>query len=250
MKRTGLIVSILAGVVLVILILASGCGASQTSSDAALSTMLTGYTKWQTLQGEAEFIWYGNNGETQSQTNKFALVLPDKAYVDVTGDIGPNVPGMWISDGQTIYMVDKKAKTYTQRDFPKDQADTSRLPTSLSQLKHAGGVITHPMAILIVAPIGRYLFPIWFPQGYIGDKYSIQREDNFLGRKVWVIECDTIHNDNLTAWVDQETGIILKYNQITQGKKYLEMTFMAFQVNGQISPDVFSLPPGYSQASP
>jgi len=260
MKRKNLIVSILAGVVLVILLWVSGVinyffpqfGASQNSPDAALSMMLTGYTRWQTLQGEAQFTWYDVDGKTQSQTNKFSLVLPNKIYVDVTGDIGPNVPGMWISDGQNIYNVDKKAKTYTQMAFPQAMvdADNSKLPTDLNQLKHAGGVITHPLVKLIVAPIGKYLFPIWFPQGYIGDKYSVQKEENFLGRKVWVIENDTIYNDNLTAWVDQESGIILKYSQIVRGKKAQEMTFTAFQLNGQISSDIFGPPSGYSLVSP
>lgn len=250
MKRKGLIVSILAGVILVILILTSGCGVFQSSPDAALSTMLTGYTKWQTVQGQAEFLWYDADGKTQSHTNKFALALPDKVHVDLIDTSGAGNSGMWISDGQNIYTAVEKTKTYTQRPFPKDQMDTSKLPTDLKQLKHAGGVITHPMIMLIVAPVAKYIFPIWFPQGYTGDKYFIQREENFLGRKVWVIECDTIHNDNLTAWVDQETGIIVKYNQVVQGKKYLEMTFTAFQVNGQISPDVFTPPPSYSQVSP
>ena len=214
--------------------------------------MLTSYTRWQTVQGEAEFLWYDANGKTQSHTDKFALALPDKVHVDLIDTSGAGNSGMWISDGQNIYMVDKKAKTYTQRAFPQDQVklETSKLPTDLRQLKHAGGVITHPMVMLIVAPVGRYLFPIWFPQGYIGDKYSIEKEDNFLGRKIWVVKCDTIYNNNLTAWVDQETGIILKYSQVVDGKKTVEMTFTAFQLNGQISPDLFSPPPGYSPASP
>ena len=257
MKRMDLIVSLLTGIVLGILGLATGvtnnflapqAALAKSPLDVALSTMLTSQTRWHTVQGAAEFLWYGNDGKTQSYTNKFALSQPGKVYVDVIDNTGVGVDGLWISDGQNIYDLNKKTNTYVQSAFPNKLRDTSNLPTSLSEINTVG-VRFYPLATIINAPIREYLFPSWFPQGHKGDKYSIKREGNFLGRKVWVIEFDTIYKDKVTAWVDQQTGIILKYNQLINGKKFLEMTFTAFQVNGKISPGMFSVPQNYSSVS-
>ncbi|MGC1378933.1 MAG: hypothetical protein WA821_22060 [Anaerolineales bacterium] len=257
MKRMDLIVSIFAGIVLGILGLTTGVtnnflapqpALASSPINVALSTVLTSQTRWQTVQGSAEFLWYGNDGKTQSYTNKFALSQPDKVYVDVIDNTGVGVSGMWISDGQNIYDVNKKTKTYAKSVFPNKMKDTSDLPTTLSQINTVG-VRLHPLATMINAPVREYLFPSWFPQGHKGDTYTLTQETNFLGRKVWVMKLHTIYNDDVTAWVDQQTGIILKYNQWMNGKKFLEMTFTAFQVNGKISPAMFSAPQSYSDAS-
>ncbi|MGC1376562.1 MAG: hypothetical protein WA821_10070 [Anaerolineales bacterium] len=257
MKRMGLIASILLGSVVAISVLATGVlnrflsqfGPPQSPLDVALTTMLTSPTRWQSVDGEAGFLWYGDDGKTQLYINQFAITQPDKFYVNVIDNTGAGADGMWISDGRHIYGVNKKAKTYAQDQFPENQLDASNLPTRLSQVT-PGAVIKHPLAGLINGPIAEYLFPTWFPQANKADQYAFQKEDTLLGRKVWVVTLQTGNNDDLTAWVDQETGIILKYNQLMGGKKFLEMTFTAFHVNGKLPPGVFGPPPGYVSSSP
>ena len=258
MKKMGLIVSILSTIILAGIM--AGCApgaassqpgatetASQSALEGALATTLTGYTHWQTVQGEAEFTWYGKDGKPENVINKFALSLPDKARVDTIVNSNADADKMWISDGQNIYEVSTKAKTYAQRTFPKEQMDSdmSKLPTRLNQL-HPDGIITHPLTKMIIAPIGKYIFPTWFPGARIGDNFTITQETTFLNRKVWVIAVHTIDKQDSSAWVDQQTGIILKYDQAVNGKKFLEMQFTSFNVDGKISPEVFNLPSGYS----
>jgi outer membrane lipoprotein-sorting protein len=122
------------------------------------------------------------------------------------------------------------------------------LPATLSDIK-PNGVKFYPLSTIINAPIREYLFPSWFPQGHDGDTYTLEKNETFLGRKVWVIHLQTIYNDETTVWVDKTTGIILKAVQLMNGNPFLDMTFTSFTVNEKVDPSVFEVPQGYSPIS-
>lgn len=257
MRKIDWIVSVFAGIVLAVLGLTTGVTndflhpqsvSAERPIDVALSTILTSHARWNTVQGEAEFVWYSDDGSTQTYINKFALSQPDNVYVEVIDQTGLGVDGIWISDGKNIYDLNKENKTYVQTIFRDALKDTSNLPQKLIDVQ-PNLVSFYPLATVINAPIREYLFPSWFPQGREGDTYSLEKDGDFLGRKVWVITLHTIYNDDTTIWVDQTTGIILKSSQSMDGKPFLEMMFTSIDVNGKIDPEIFKVPQNYSPAS-
>jgi len=256
MKKMDLAVSITVGLALGFFGLVSGItnsllnpqpASAASPVNAVLTTMLTSQTRWQTVQGAAQFTWYSQDGSTQIYINKFSLAQPYNVYVDVIDKTGRGVDGIWISDGQNIYDVDKHKNTYAKSVFRQALKDTSAVPMQLSAVK-PDTVTFYPLSTIINAPIREYIFPSWFPQGRKGDVYTLKKEGVFLGRKVWVVNLRTIYKDDTTVWVDQATGIILKVNQLMAGKKFLDMTFTAFKVNAKIAPTTFQVPAGYSLA--
>jgi len=66
---------------------------ASVSAGEILSTILTSYTKWNTLQGEAQFTWYDNGGDKQIYSDKFVVSQLASAYIDITNlsQIGVNV---------------------------------------------------------------------------------------------------------------------------------------------------------------
>jgi outer membrane lipoprotein-sorting protein len=257
MKKIDWIVSAFAGIILGVLGLVTGVTnnflhpysvSAERPVDVALSTILTSHARWHNVQGEAEFVWYSDDGSTQVYTNKFFLSQPDNVYVEVTDQTGLGVEGIWISDGENIYDLNKQNKTYIQTVLRDSLKDTSYLPSKLSDVD-SSTVKFHPLATVINAPVREYLFPSWFPQGRVGDTYTLDKDETFLSRKVWVISWNTIDNDEIIAWVDKSTGIIIKASQSMNGKPFLDMTFTSFDVNGKIDPSIFTVPQNYSPAS-
>jgi outer membrane lipoprotein-sorting protein len=257
MKKVVLVISIFMGLILGIFALISGITnhflnlhpvIAASPLNTALATMLTSHTRWQTVQGAAEFVWYSENGSTQTYINKFALSQPYNVYVDVVDQTGLGVDGAWISDGQNIFDLNKQKNTYTKSVFRAAYKDMSSVPLQVSAIK-PDTVIFYPLSTIINAPIREYIFPSWFPQGRDSDTYKLEKEAVFLGRRVWVVNLQTIYKDDTTVWVDQATGIILRANQLMNGKKFLNMTFTVFDVNAKIDPAIFQVPANYSQAS-
>ncbi len=143
MKSREWLTSVLAGVILGVAGLITGVSPhffaalsarAQSPTDAVLSTILTSHTRWHTVQGEAKFIWYSDDGSTQTYINKFDLSQPDHVYVEVIDQTGLGVDGIWISDGANIYDLNKRNKTYTQGAFRNSLKDASNLPTNLSEI--------------------------------------------------------------------------------------------------------------------
>lgn len=145
MKRQDWFVSIIAGFLLGLIaigigiprmLLESPSAKASSETDEVLSLVLNSHSKWTTAQGEAEVIWYGTEGETQSYINKFVIYQPLSAYVDVLNTSKPGFnEGLWISDGETIYNLNKESKSYTQGKIPNFANDLSVLPRDLSQAK-------------------------------------------------------------------------------------------------------------------
>jgi len=259
MKKTDLTISIVAGLILgLLMIFMKGSDglmqaqpvSAQSPMDSVLTAVLNSDTKWQTVQGEADITWYGKNGDIQSYTTIFVISQPDQAFVETIDNSGVGNGGAWISNGEQIYELNSENKTYTESVFPKHFRDVSLLPRSLNNVEQGGMVTVHPLSLLIPSPIKEYIFPSAFVQVGPQDTYSLVGADTFLDKPVWVVNYKNAYGDEVTAWVDQGTGMIVKFSQLTAGKPYLDVVFKSIQIDQPVSADTFAVPAGYNVAVP
>lgn len=253
MKRQYWFISAVAGFLLGLLAIGVGIprmlmGPASTGAvgqkEEVLSLILNSHTKWATVKGEAEVVWYGPKGDTQSYINTFVIYQPLSAFVDVTNKEKPGFnEGLWVSDGENIYNLDKESKSYTQGKIPNFANDLSVLPSDLSQTKD-DVVYSHPFSLLIPAPVKEYIYPEWFAQGNLSTAYSLLGEERILGRKTWIVNLQ-YKTGQATAWVDQETGMILKYVQEENGQKYVEVNFTSLEIDSPLAGDIFRVPSDY-----
>jgi DNA-binding CsgD family transcriptional regulator len=256
MKKLDLLVSITAGIMLGVMAIGLGvprmimetqAARASNKIDDILTLVLNSHTKWSTAKGEAEITWYDPNGgeKTQTYVNQFAIYQPLSAYVD---GYNKNEPGfndqeIWISNGTKVYDLDKQSKTYAEGNLPNFANDLSVLPRNLSEVK-TDTVYEHPFSLLIPAPIKEYIYPEWFAQGNPTTAYTLMGEDNLLGRNTWIVNLK-YKTGQATAWIDQSTGIILKYSREENGQKFVDAAFTSLQLDMPIEASVFSVPAGY-----
>jgi len=258
MKKLDWLISITAGILLGIIALGIGVPRILTETqsqsvrasseiDDILTLVLNSHTKWSTIKGEAEIIWHDPNGggETQTYINQFVIYQPLSAYIDGYNKDKPgfNDNELWISNGMKIYNLDKQSKTYTEGSLPKFASDLSVMPRNLSEVK-TDTVYDHPFSLLIPAPIKEYIYPEWFAQGNPTTAYTLTGEDNLLGRNTWIVNLK-YKLGQATAWIDQSTGMILKYIQEENGQKFAEVTFTSIEVDAPLEASVFTVPPDY-----
>jgi outer membrane lipoprotein-sorting protein len=96
--------------------------------------------------------------------------------------------------------------------------------------------------MVIPLPIRDYLYPQWFPQG--GGTFTLSGEDIVLDRKTWVVEREK-ELDFTKAWIDKQTGVILKYTQQVAGIPFLEVEITNIKYDVPIDIDIFSPAIGY-----
>lgn len=259
MKKTDHAISIVAGFILGLLVIFMNDGnelmkvqpaSAQSPVDSILTTVLNSDTKWQTVRGEADITWYGTKGDIQAYTTTFVISQPDKAFVETMDHSGVGNGGTWISDGKQIYELNTENKTYTESMFPGHFRDVSLLPRSLQDVEQSGMVTVHPLSLLIPSPIKEYIFASAFVQVSPQDIYSLVGTDTFLDKPVWVVNYKNAYGDEVTAWVDQGTGMIMKFSQLTAGEPYLEVVFKSIQLDQPVSADTFAVPDGYNVAVP
>ncbi len=256
MKMQDWFISLVAGVLLGILSIGVGIPRMLAETQTAQATsevdeirllLLNSHTKWSTASGEAEIIWYDPKGGSGTQTyiSEFKIYQPLSAYVNVSNQDSPgfNDGELWISDGQKTYRLDKEAKTYTEGYLPKFANDLSVLPRDLSQVS-TDTVYNHPFSLLIPSPVKEYLYPEWFAQGNPSSAYTLKGEDSYLGKRVWIL---TLINgtSQSTAWIDQKTGIILRYLQEENGQKFVEAHFTLLEMDKEFDANTFGVPPDY-----
>jgi len=216
--------------------------AKPVSAASTADTTLNSSLKWNTVQGTAVIVWYGENDEKQEYLNTFAIQQPNLANISVKNADGSVAASEWISDGSKAYNIDPQAKTYAGGTLPAFSKDFSLLPTTLEAAKNTDAIYRHPFGMLIPSPVGEYLYPQWLAQGK-GITYNLVGEDTILNRKVWIITYIK-YNAEVTAWIDEETGIIVKYIQSMDGRPFEEMTFTQLEVNSPVDRTLFILPSG------
>lgn len=254
MKKMDFVISIISGVVMGLLVIFSGgietlfkskIVSAESPMDSILTTVLNSDTKWTTIEGDAEITWYGKNGDLQPYTVAFTISQPDKVFVDTTDLSGLGNEGIWISDGVKIYEINKKSMTYVENVFPTHFRDISLLPRNLKDVEQADMVTIHPLSLLIPSPIKEYIFPSSFAQGNSKDTYSLLGTDTLLERQVWVVKYQNPYGDEVNAWIDQETGIIMKFTQSNSDVKNLDVVFKSIHIDQQVEPNTFTLPSVY-----
>ena len=77
--------------------------------------------------------------------------------------------------------------------------------------------------------------------GRLGSKYQLLGEETIAGRGTWKIDLLT-ETDHVLAWIDQDTGVILKYFQELGGQTIVEMEFTSIQFDNHVDGKKFSPP--------
>lgn len=250
MKRKDWITSIIGGVILGVLTVTLqffGYLPQAQSVHAAsdiekiLTKTLQSDKKWTSLQGEARLTQYDADNNPHVDVIAVNIEQPLKANVAFkASDDKAKLNHKLVSDGVKIYQVDDTNLSYTEGSIPSFAAKTDFIPQTLADVKK-DEVYHHPFEMLISNPIMEYVYPEWFAQARSGSKYQLLGEESIAGRATWKVDLLT-DTDHVIAWIDQDTGIILKYFQESGGQVIVEMEFTSIQVNQHVDEKKFSPP--------
>ncbi len=259
MTKRSWVISIMAGLILGLAMLVTHLPQDWTSvvhaspeAEPILNLMLNSPNTWRTARGEMNITFYGRDGSSQTFINKFEVALPYQAYIESEEQGNPNNKMIWISDGDKYYTLDTNQQKFIESAIPAFAKGASKAPTSVSKI--APGVVHgYPFAMIINMPIKDYLFPVYFPQGK--GLYTLQGEETIIGQPAWIImftyndnDKDTTNDVTSTAWIDKETGIILK--NIIKRPSYvggigIEMAFISLDIDKEVDVQKMTKPIGY-----
>lgn len=250
MKQSNWKSSLIAGVVLGILtILLQPTGYipqtknvfAANSAEKVLLKALQSHTQWSSLDGEATLVQYDADGVAHTDVILISVAQPLQAKISYKTTNDPEkTKKEWVSDGKMVYLIDKSNLSFVESPIPPFAKKVDFLPQNLTDLK-PGEVYHHPFEMAISNPIMEYIYPGWFAQAPSGSRYQLLGEDEIAGRTTWKLNLQTA-TDNVTAWIDQKTGIILKYEQESNGQKIVEMEMTSINFEKQFAPQDFSAP--------
>lgn len=213
----------------------------------ALNTMANSPSEWDTLQGSAEFIWYTSEGGPIRYIKSFALQHYFKGRVVIKSLDGRGSECLWVSDGVNISIYSPRSQSYYRTTITDLPGNFNFDPSTLENTDDydIDFISRYRFGEIIPSFLVDYLFPQHFADE--GGNFTLIGENTFLERKVWVVdhELDTV---SATLWVDQESGVVLKYIQYNEGVLYLQVTFMSFWVNQPIDSSLFVLPADEQEA--
>lgn len=251
MKKKDWITSIIGGSILGILIVALQAfgyipqalrAHAASDIEEILTKTLQSDRNWSSLEGEVELTQYDADNNPHVDVIAVQIEQPLKANITIkVSDEKEKVNNKLVSDGLKIYEIDNTDLSYSESNIPSFATKTDLIPQTLADVKK-GEVYHHPFEMLISNPIMEYVYPAWFAQGSDGTKYQLAGEETVANRSTWKVEFLTPY-DMVTAWIDQETGIILKYRQATiDGQFVVGMEFNWVEINNQIDKDKFAPP--------
>jgi len=198
---------------------------------AVLERMLDGWTRWNSVAGEAVVLFVGDDGQQQGFRERFIVQKPFLARFEVLDLDAQVVQGVWMTDGVTTYFF-QPGRGYSEGDLPqyldKRQA---QLPKTWGALKR-GQEVQHPFQAEIPSPIAQFLFPLTFVRKAPGIEYRLEEESTLLERPVWILTIvDEENQAEERLWVDQETGVVLRYVQILAGQPRVRYDVLMFVVD-------------------
>lgn len=250
MKQKDWATSITSGIILGILILAlqsfgyiphTRNAQAASNVEKMLTKTLQSDKKWSSIQGEVQLTQYDANNNPHVDVVTVDIEQPLKANVAYkTSDDQVKINNKLVSDGVKIYKIDDGNLSYAENDIPAFAKKTDFIPRTLADIKR-GEVYPFPFAMLIDNPIMEYVYPVWFAQARSGSKYELLGEETIAGRSTWKVDLLT-DTDHVIAWIDQDTGVILKYFQESGGQTVVEMEFTSIQFNNHIDAKKFSAP--------
>ena len=191
-----------------------------------LRLMLNSDRLWQSLDVRARYTEYAYQANPQAPT------APDTAQGKTTFIEEIHIRKPWavtyrqFLEGQSKprYQVAWQANA-TQTGRRDDQASADRFQRELAWLPRTldavqpGYVIDHPLVRLIPARAMDMLFPTWLAQqATTGKALVYQGQATLFGRTVSRIRLDEGGGAVVTAWVDDQTGILLRFRKEVAGK--------------------------------
>jgi len=214
------------------------------SVDNILQSTLNSHTKWASVKGIAEYTMYDPEGNSAPQhfSTQIELAQPAMLRLELLETPLKGGDDLWIIDGKNIFSVNGEQKKYSESKLPRFAQDFSKLPKTLGDVEQ-DFLYPHPFAMVIPSPVAEYLFPHWYAQARAEAVITLVREDEILGRAAWVLDYTDGRNHTI-SWIDQKTGVILKYFQEIEGRIFLEFEFTSLVFNVHIPAERFVLPDG------
>ncbi|KAA3642315.1 MAG: hypothetical protein DWQ07_25110 [Chloroflexi bacterium] len=200
-----------------------------------LLRMLNSHTLWDSVKGTAELNWFYSSGNPKDTYSiDFFIKQPDIAYIDTRSKVGLGLPNLFITDGEVRYVVVEELDGYYQTEQDDITNQITSLPTNLDEVANVGLDAWkeghHPFVAAILSPIESFVYPQWFAYGSPRNTYTLFGRQIYLDRNVSVIGY-TNDRETYLAWVDEETGLILKFLRETVTKLDMEITSIQFDVD-------------------
>ena len=225
---------------LLVLVVAAGAGlwwfrtqrqGPDAATRAVLERMLDGWTRWNSVAGEAVVLFIDEDGQQQGFRERFIVQKPFLARFEVLDLEGRVVQGVWMTDGVTTYFF-QPGRGYNEGDLPQHLDEKEdRLPQTWAELPRDEEV-QHPFQAEIPSPIAQFLFPLTFVRKAAGVEYRLEEESTLLERPVWILTIIDAENQiEERLWVDQETGVVLRYVQMVQGQPRVRYDLLMFVVD-------------------
>jgi hypothetical protein len=222
MNKRDWFASCAAGLVLSLLLLYNGLPSSiidplpvraEGKAGEAVRLMLRSHTTWQTVRGEITTQWLNTKNDNQIFYTTFEIENPNHANVDILAENGSSSL-QWYGDGNIIYEINNRDKTYTATTQPDPTRVLSMIPIDLEEVDRET-VYRHPLAMIIPSPAIDYVYPVGLAQR--PGEYNLAGEESIAERKAWVIDYknqNELGEVTMMAryWIDQQTGLILQAN--------------------------------------
>jgi outer membrane lipoprotein-sorting protein len=179
--------------------------------------MLNSYTKWQTLQGNAQLEISPNEAQTEAYALFFieiALEQPGKGYLATS--MKEQAPSyIWVSDGSTIWHENLEKSIYFTEEAPEDISSPESFGPSYLPDDNRSFAIPHPMSGIMPSPVANYIYPQGIAQSHSNWDAKILGEETIAKRKAIVVQFQLLNEAGAIMkqhkfWVDTETGMILQ----------------------------------------
>jgi len=195
-----------------------------------LELMLTSWQRWQSLAGEAVVLFTDEQGQTQGFRERFILQRPYQARFEVLDYQGTAVQMVWMTDGERVYVLQPATRAYQEGRLPRLADREAALPRAWGQVAE-GQTYRHPLQAQIPSPVAEFLFPLPFVRREPGRTYALEGTARLLGRDVWVLTAREPDRALERFWVDQATGVVLRYVRWEHDKPVIRFDVVQFEVD-------------------
>lgn len=209
----------------------------------ALHLMLTSDQRWTWLHVRARYTEYDHRADTASPSMPMDQVVGHTTFIEEIEIHQPFevtyrqfLPGasqpryeVALHDGNlrvTHAVTAQSGANVTESHLSLERLrrELALLPRTWEQIQ-PGVVIDHPLVRMIPARSMDMLFPTWIAQQATSqNRLFFEGEDEWLGRPAYRIRLEKPGGGTavITAWIDQQTGILLRYRYEVAGKLLVE----------------------------
>ena len=183
-----------------------------SSSETIREKMQTSTTFWKTIYLDGVITWYppnGGNAPVQVFHEQDWIDYASHRYRVLLGPVDGNAETFKTCDGSTILEIDLKTGQSQARPLPKFAQENSPVPGQDTLWGQIGTPLTE------IALSANYAVAA----GASGGTYTPLKTEQIAGRQTlvvdWTQSANTQHS--YRAWVDVQTGVILKFQQYGKG---------------------------------